>query len=429
MALREQRWWVRIFFVIGVVATLGTIVTLFFSLGRRPRHIWASETPPVHTRAFLAAVAGDVGGAVRSGGDVRLLRNGDGFLPPLLEDMRRAERTIHFSVYIWEDGKMSAEISRVLAERAKAGVKVRLLLDSFGAARAPDDDLDAMKAAGVEVQSFRDARLGGFTRFHRRNHSRAIVIDGRVGYTGGAAVGDKWYGDARNEKEWRDDMFRVTGSMAASLQSVFAQLWTGSRGEILVGDDVYPPLPDDSKILHVSLASAPVHEKHPLRVMFALSFLAARQRLFVASSYFVPDKHTRRFVTERARAGVDVRLLVPCEKTDAGPIRQATHSYLDELLSAGVRVYEYQPTMMHSKYVVVDGRWSVVGSANMDVRSKELNSENVLGILDEGFARDLEASFRKDLARSQEVRLEEWRRRGPWKRAQERFFALFVEQY
>jgi cardiolipin synthase len=283
-------------------------------------------------------------------------------------------------------------------------VKVRLLLDSFGAVHAPHDDLEAMKAAGVQVQTFRDPRFGRFTRFHRRNHCRAIVIDGRVGYTGGAAVADKWLGDARDEREWRDEM--------------------------LAGDDVYPQVsPDGSKVVHVSLASAPVHERHPLRILYGLSFLAARQRLFIASSYFTPDKHTRGFVTERARAGVEVRLLVPGDKTDALPIRQATHSYVDELLASGVHVYEFQPTMMHSKYVVIDGKWSVVGSANMDVRSKELNNENVLGILDEGLARDLEHAFRRDLTRAKEIRLDEWRRRGLLKRFLERFCVLFVEQY
>jgi cardiolipin synthase len=430
MRVREQAWWIRTFFGLGVLATLGTIVTLFFALGRRPPHMWASATPPVDSREFLAAIAGGVGSSVKTGGEVRLLSNGDAFFPRLLEDLQSARHTIHFSVYIWEKGRLSAEISKVLAQRARAGVKVRLLLDSFGAVHAPHDDLDAMKAAGVQVQSFRDARFGRFTRFHRRNHCRAIVIDGRVGYTGGAAVADKWLGDARDEREWRDDMFRVTGPLATSLQSVFAQLWTGSRGEMLAGDDVYPQVsPDGSKVVHVSLASAPVHERHPLRILYGLSFLAARQRLFIASSYFTPDKHTRGFVTERARAGVDVRLLVPGDKTDALPIRQATHSYVDELLASGVHVYEFQPTMMHSKYVVIDGKWSVVGSANMDVRSKELNNENVLGILDEGLARDLERAFRSDLARAKELRLDEWRRRGLLKRFLERFCVLFVEQY
>ena len=225
-------------------------------------------------------------------------------------------------------------------------------------------------------------------------------------------------------------MVRVTGAMARSVQTAFAELWAGSHGEILVGPAVYPPLPDDgSGVKHVGLSSSPTDDQHPLRLFFALSFLAARHKLYIASSYFVPDKFTRSFVADQARAGVDVRVLVPGGNTDAGPIRQASHSYYEELLLAGVRIYEYQPTMMHAKYVVVDGRWSVVGSANMDIRSKELNSENVLGILDPGLARDLEASFMKDIAQAEEFHLETWRKRGPWAHVKERAAALFVEQY
>jgi cardiolipin synthase len=430
MALREQPWWIRIFVALGILATMGAVVTLFFALGRRPPRMWATEAPAAGTRAFLTALAGSVGSSVEVGGQVQFLPNGDRMFPALLHDLRQAQKTIHFTVFIWEKGKLSDRIADVLIERARAGVAVRLLLDSLGAVNSSRDQMNEMKAAGVHVQMFREARLGRFTRYHRRTHRRAIVIDGKIGYTGGAAIADKWMGDARHEKEWRDDLFRVTGPMAASLQTAFAELWTGSGGEILVGDAVWPAVDRaGTDIVHIPLASSPVDEKHPLRVFFGMSFLGARQKLYVASSYFVPDAHTRRFVMERAKAGVDVRLLVPSDKTDAGPIRQATHYYLDSLLAAGVRVWEFQPTMMHSKYVIVDGKWSVVGSANMDVRSKELNSENVLGILDTALARELEAAFLADLRRSKEILLGEWRKRGAWKRLQEQAWVLFVEQY
>ena len=430
MAIREQPWWIRIFFGIGVVATLGAIITLFFALGRRPPAMWTSESHPVGTKDFLAAVAGGVGSSVEIGGKVELLANGDRMFPPLLEDLRAAQKTIHFTVFIWEEGKLSEQIAQIMIERARAGVVVRLLLDSLGAVKSSGEQMDRMRAAGVKVEMFREARLGRFTRYHRRTHRRAIVMDGKVGYTGGAAIADKWMGDARNEKEWRDDLFRVTGPMAASLQTAFAELWTGSTGEILAGDAVWPAVErGGTDTVHVPLASSPVDEKHPLRIFFALSFQGAREKLYIASSYFVPDAHTRRFVAERARAGVDVRLLVPSDKTDAGPIRQATHYYLDALMEAGVRVWEFQPAMMHSKYVIADGKWSVVGSANMDVRSKELNSENVLGILDTHLAGALESVFLNDLGRSKEIQLGEWRQRGSWKRFKEQVCALFVEQY
>jgi cardiolipin synthase len=177
------------------------------------------------------------------------------------------------------------------------------------------------------------------------------------------------------------------------------------------------------------VASSPTDDKHPLRHMYGLSFLAARKTLYITTPYFVPDRHTREFVAERARQGVDVRILVPNEKTDAKPIRQATHHYFEELLKAGVRAYEYQPVMMHAKSVVVDSLWSIVGSANMDIRSKELNTENAIGVQDAAFAKALERSFFEDLDKSHEITYQKWKERSGWKKFQEHCALLFVEQY
>jgi cardiolipin synthase len=311
-------------------------------------------------------------------------------------------------------------------------VQVRVQLDGMGGMQAPS--MDALKAAGGKVVTFRPARFGKFTRFHKRNHRRAIVIDGTVGFTGGEAIADHWLGDARNEKEWRDTMVRVTGPLAATLQSAFADVWAFAEGEILEGPQFFPPPGDASAaghgaLVHTGVASLPASDLHPLRVFIAQSFLSARRRLYITTPYFVLDEEMRDVVAERARAGVDVRILLPNEHTDAKLIRLTSHHYFEDLLAAGVKIYEYQPTMMHTKSIVVDGLWSVVGSANMDVRSIELNVENVLGILDAGFARTLEATFHEDLKRAREIRLEEWRRRGWWARVKEWVASRLAEQY
>jgi cardiolipin synthase len=226
-------------------------------------------------------------------------------------------------------------------------------------------------------------------------------------------------------------MVRVTGPPAATIQSAFAAPWAHSAGEILVGELFYPTLHDGppSAIRTVGVMSAPTSDHHPLRLVFMQTFLAARRRLYITTPYFVPDRVVREAVAQKARSGVDVRLLLPDEHTDALPIRMTTHSYLGELLEAGVKAYEYQPTMMHTKQVVVDGMWSVVGSPNMDIRSKELNEENVLCVLDTGLGERLEQAFQRDLERSQEITLEQWRKRGLAKRVAERGFRLFAEQY
>jgi cardiolipin synthase A/B len=425
-------WWLWGLAAMGVIAVLAVIVTLFVALGSRPQEVSAPDLPPPGSDAFLAAASGVVNAPIRTGGTIRLLHNGDGFLPALLDDLAGAQRSITFSVYIWEEGEMSRQIWEALAERARAGVAVRLLLDGLGGFDADDDRIEALRAAGGWVDRFRPPRFGKLTRLHRRNHRRAIVIDGVIGYTGGAAVGDEWLGDARHPGEWREMMVRGTGPFARSIQAAFAGSWAAVTGEILAGDALYPPAPTDTPKVggthHLSVVSSPADEAHPLRKFFWISFAAARERIWLTASYFAPDEHLRVALEERAQAGVDVRLILPNEHTDARPVRWAGQGYYEELLEGGVRIFEYQPTFMHAKALVVDSVWSVVGTANLDIRSKELNEENVLGVLDRGLAAELEAAFEADLQASREIRLDAWRERPLHWRLRERTSLLFAEQ-
>jgi len=432
--LNSLPWWIVTFWGLGIIACATAIVTLFFALGRRPGKVWASEIPPVASRDFLVGISGMVNSPLETGGTVKLLSNGDEIFPAILEAMRNAKKTINFSVYIGEPGKVSDMIFGVITERARAGVEVRVLLDGLGCMRVPGKDLDAFKAAGGRAELFRAPRLGRMTRFHRRNHRRSIVIDGAIAFTGGAAVGDKWLGNASNEDEWRDSMVQVTGPLAKSVQSAFTTTWGACAGEMLVGDGHYPAreaaAPGAEEVsYHTGVVSAPSAEDRPMPLFFMLSFLAARRTLYITTPYFVPDAQTRNAAASRAKQGVDVRILVPNDLTDAVPIRLAGHSYFDELLSAGVRIYEYQGAMMHNKTVVIDGQWSIVGSSNMDIRSQELNQENVLGILDDGFGRQLDTTFLADITKAKEITLKEWRRRGLAARLKERVSVLFAEQY
>jgi cardiolipin synthase len=424
---------VQTFTILGILSVTGVIVALFFTIGNGPPELTVTSAPPVDSKEFLLAIAGTAGAPLLPGGSARLLNNGDEFFPALYQAVRGARRSVNFSCYIWKKGKVNDDLVAVLVERARAGVEVRILLDGFGGMFTPEESVEALRAAGVKVETFRAARLGKLTRFHKRNHRRAIVIDGKVGFTGGMAVGDQWLGNADSEKHWRDSMVEVTGPLAATLQSSFADLWAGTVGEVLVGPAFFPP-PDlaagggERITLHTGIGSSPSHENRPLRVFFMQTFLAARQRLWISTPYFVPDKSTREAVAERARAGVDVRILMPDSHTDADLIRLASHSYYQELLEAGVRVYEYKATMMHLKHVVVDGEWSIVGSANMDIRGSEINEENVLGILDGEFGRQMERTFLQDLQRSEEIRLDAWKKRV-WERPLQRVAVLFAQQY
>ena len=424
--------WLAFLAAVGAVSLCGVVLTLFFAFGRRPSALAVTDMPAVQSEEFLVSLAGIAGAPLRTGGTVELLNNGDEFFPPLLRDLRAAEATINILVFIWEEGKANDQVMAVLKDKARSGVQVRVLLDGYGGRGAPKKDLDALQELGGKVAYFRTPSFGKLTRYHKRTHRRAIVVDGHIAYTGGMAIADKWLGDADTEEHWRDSMVRVTGAPAAAIQSAFAAPWAHSAGEILVGELFYPTLRDGSgpgAIRTVGVMSAPTSDHHPLRLVFMQSFLAARRTLYITTPYFGPDRVLREAVAQKARSGVDVRILLPDEHTDALPIRQTTHSYLGALLEAGVKAYEYQPTMMHAKHVVVDGAWSVVGSPNMDIRSKELNEENVLCVLDPGLAARLEETFRRDLARSEEITLDKWRSRSWAKRVAERGFRLFAEQY
>jgi cardiolipin synthase len=426
--------WLLVLALVGIVAIFSAILTLFFGLGR-PARMALVARPPVGSEAFMLAVSGAVNAPLMRGGTARLLNNGVEIFPAFLDAIRKAKHTINFMVYIWEDGKASDQMIEALTERARAGVQVRLLLDGFGAHKAPMEKMKALQDAGGVIKFFGPIRFGKLTAAYKRNHRRAIVIDGETAFTGGAAIGDKWLGDAEDEDHWRDVMVEVRGCLATNLQSSFTQLWANTTGEILVGDEFYPPDPADEQpggeelSRHVNVISSPASVSHPLRVFFLISLGCARDSIYLTNAYFVPDANTLRVLEERARDGVDVRLLLPNHLTDARIVRWAGQAYFRSLLEAGVRIYEYQPTMIHAKMLVVDGVWSVLGSANMDIRSKELNQEGVIGILDGGFGREVKETFLADLEEAKEITKEEWAKRGWFARCNERIWVSFANQF
>jgi cardiolipin synthase len=426
--------WLIPFAAIGIAAIISAILTLFFGL-QKPARMALVARPPVGSEAFMMAVSGAVNGPLMRGGMAKLLNNGDEIFPALLKAMSEARCTINFMVYIWEPGRAADRVVEVLVERARAGVQVRMMLDAFGAHGMKKETIRQLEEVGAVVVFFNPIVPGWLSAAHKRNHRRAIVIDGEVAFTGGAAIGDRWLGDAENEEHWRDVMVEVSGCLATNLQSAFTQLWANVTGEILVGDEFYPPDPDGNRSggeglsRHVNVISSPATQSQPLVVFFLVSVACARDSIYMANSYFAPDESMRRVLAERARAGVDVRLLLPNKLTDAPMVRRAGQHYFAELLEAGVRIFEYQPTMMHTKMLVVDGVWSVLGSANMDIRSRELNQEGVIGILDQGFGQQIRDTFEADLKEAREITGEAWSRRGWLARLNERFWVSFVQQF
>jgi cardiolipin synthase len=433
MGTAGTRWWVKGLAAAGALSIGAGALTLFSSLGRRPALLHVSERHPLDSREFAASLAGITRSALRHGGTARLLNDGDEFFPAMLQAISAARHNVNFCVYIWEEGQVADAFLGALTDRARAGVQVRLLLDARGATHAPEAGLERLRQAGGRVASFRPARFGMLTRYHKRNHRRAVVVDGALAFTGGAAMADKWQGHAQDAEHWRDVMVEVTGPLAASVQSAFTDDWAHTTGEILAGPAFFPPedvtaAPAPGPV-HVGLATAPSSEDHPIRLVYMSVLAAARQRVAITTPYFVPDASLRKEMADRARGGVSVRVLLPDEHTDAAVIRRASQHYYEELLEAGVRIWEYQGTFLHAKTLVADGVLSVVGAANFDIRSMEHNHENVLAVQDASLAAALEAAFERDLRRAQAITLDGWRRRGAWARLKERLAILPAEQF
>lgn len=450
-ALLEHPWWllVLVLALIGAITLVTLVITLFSGVGDRPEAARMEGECTVEMDEFLRAVAGTANAPIGRGGSARLLNNGEEFYPAIFRALKEAEKTINFMVYIWEPGRVSDEIFTILTERARAGVQVRVMVDGLGGHKTHEDRIQTLREAGGQWAWFHPPRFGMLTRMHKRNHRRAIIIDGKIGFTGGAAVMDKWLGNGREPDQWRDSMVELHGPLARNLQPAFTSLWTHVTGEMLVGRDFYNDDEGDEAgesshrrsdsrkgdhagepiSRHISVIGSPSTEAHPMRSLFWLSFRAACDHVYITNPYFVPDEIMCELLVERAQAGVDVRVLVPGERIDVKPIRWASRSLYEPLLQAGVRIYEYQPAMIHQKQAVIDGQWSLVGSVNMDVRSKELNQENALGILDRGFAQEVTETFFQDLEYAEEIDLESFRRR-PWgERVRERVAGLFEEQY
>lgn len=414
--------------VIGLIAIIGVIGALFLPDWPSDDFTMGFKADPGSER-FVEWTSGYLNSPILQGGQVTILQNGDAFFPAMLEAIRKAEDSINFEVYIFEPDEIGRQFMDAFKDQARAGVEVRLLLDGFGGIKMTKRYRDELVEAGVTVARFRPFGLRSLVRFYKRTHRRAIVIDGRIGFTGGAAVSKKWKGDVRNEHEWRDSMTRVTGPMVAGIQSAFATNWVYCCGEVIAGPRFFPTLERGPGPCGLSVVSSPSDAMQPIRLLFWVSFINARQRLWISNSYFIPDDRLRGAAIERAKSGVDVLILVPGNETDAIPVQAAGRSYYEELLSAGVRIFEYQPAMMHAKTVVVDGAWSIVGSANLDERSMELNEENVLGVADKDFAQSIERGVTADLARSREILLEEWRKRSIFRRCMERICKILIEQY
>ena len=413
-----------------VVGFAIVVLLLYVNLASSERKV---EHPIPHLYAtgdsqFVRTLGNLLGPAFVPGNRVTSLLNGDETFPAMLGAIRSARRTITFESYIFWSSRVGREFTEALSERARAGVRTHLLLDWAGSQKVDRDDLERMRKAGVEVVLYRPPRWYQLGRLNRRTHRKLLVVDGRIGFTGGMGIGDQWLGHAQDRDHWRDSQFRAEGPVVAQLQAAFMDDWFEAEGAVLDGPGYFPDLDPVGSELGQVFRSSPEKGNGNLRLMFLLAIASASHRILIANSYFVPDRMTVDMLVAARRRGVEVEIVVPGPILDAQVVRRASRAKWGPLLEAGVRIYEYQPTMYHVKLMVVDDVWVSVGSTNFDDRSFRLNQEANLNVLDSKFGAEQARVFAEDRGHSRRVTLEEWRHRSVWERIQERFAGVMQKQ-
>lgn len=412
---------------VSVVLALA-VALLYVNLSAGEKRV-SHEIPhlyPVGDPQFFRAMGMLLGPDIVGGNRAQALVNGDQIFPAMLEAIRGARGTILFETFIYWSGEIGDTFAQALSERARAGVKVHVLLDWVGSIKVDRRMLDRMKEAGVEVHMFHPMRWYNLGRINNRTHRKLLIVDGRTGFTGGVGIAPPWTGDAQDEEHWRDCHFRIEGPVVAQMQSVMLSNWSKTTGVILHGPDYFPELEPVGEQRAQMFHSSPSGGSESMQLMYLVAITAAVKTIDIASAYFVPDDMTRLALVAALKRGVRVRVITPGRHIDTQTVRHASRALWGELLEAGAEIHVYQPTMYHCKIVIADGLLSSVGSTNFDPRSFHLNDEANLNIYDTAFAARLAEVFEADLRHCRRVTLQEWRSRPPLEKARERLTALLA---
>ncbi len=363
------------------------------------------SVPPIvpDLDAFLRALRGAAGSGVVEGNEVEIFQNGDEIFPPMLAAIRESRSTIHFSTYIYWAGKVPGEFARELAAAARRGVTVRLVLDSEGTEPMPRELVQEMRAAGCTVTWFRRLQWFDWMKYNHRSHRRLLIVDGRIGFTGGVGIADEWTGHAQSPTHWRDTHVRLTGPIVAALQSGFTDNWNQSTEELLLDARDFPHLPPAGDVPVCAVLSTPASGASAAQRVMAALIAGATRSLSISSAYFVPTASFIDALCAARERGVDVRVLVPGPFHDQKLVQRASRHSWPRLVAHGVRIHEYQPTMMHAKTLVVDGKLVLVGSINFDPRSFSLNAEFGVLAISARLAADTARAFETDLEQAIEV--------------------------
>lgn len=415
--------------VTTVLLTVGTVLIVQnLSFPRREFRYELVGAPAISDEDFQRRFGRLFGTRFVHGNQVRLLANGVEILPAMLSAIRSARKTITFENYLYWPGEVAQQFSEALAQQARAGVRVHVLLDYAGSHRMNPAHARLMEDAGVELKKFRPLRWYNLDRMNQRSHRRLLVVDGRLGYVGGVGIGDAWQGDADAPDHWRDSQVEVQGPAVAQLQSAFLQNWLEVSPQVLDSDDYFPAVASDGSTDCQLFSSLSSSRGDPLWLMYLLCFAAARDRILLANSYFAPHSRAISTLVAARQRGVRVEIIMPGPYLDVKATRRSSRSQWGRLLEHGVEIFLYQPTMFHAKYLVIDDRFTSIGSANFDERSFRLNDEANLHVYDSDIARKQTEQFESDKADCRPYTLEEWQNR-PWRaRAIESLYAVLRSQ-
>jgi cardiolipin synthase len=415
--------------VISILIVFG-IVAVILTLSQDERTLRIESTYSAQDPRFAGYITALLGVETTSGNEYTLLTNGDEFFPAMLDAIAHAKRRIAFETYIYEKGQVATEFTSALVAAARRGVQVNLVVDAFGSSRMSEDDIDQLRRAGARVGRFGKAKWWALDNVTYRTHRKILVVDGKIGFTGGAGVGDHWLGNAEDPDHWRDSMVRITGPLARLMEGVFNENFVETAGPIapVVDPMESPPEPEPHDAAFV-LRSSSNNRSNDLKRFYLLAIAAARRKLDICSPYFIVDESSEWALRQAAARGVKIRILVEGEHTDALPVKYASRQYYQRLMDLGIDIYEYQPTMMHTKAMIVDGAFAMFGSANFDNRSLEMNDEMNVGVSEPGFAARLASDFDRDLRMSKHLDPAEWARRPTLEKARDYFWSYFGEVF
>jgi cardiolipin synthase len=421
-ALVTDRWYWAI--GLGLVA----LITYLTTPTEGPPRFGLDYEFPIDAEEFLSTIVGATGVPFAPGNRVELLNNGDEFYPSMLDAIAHATNSVTIEAYIYWAGDIGVVFARALANKAQAGVPVKILLDAIGSASIGSDILKILEVGGCQLAWYHPIRWYSLGRFNHRTHRKSLIVDGRVGFTGGAGIADHWLGHAEDSMHWRDMQGRIEGPAVMPLQFGFAQHWLETTGELVSGEAFYPSVAPTGPLRVQTIMSSPETGASSVRIMYYLSMACARRFIYIANPYFIPDQTAIQTLVDARKRGVDVKVMVSGIRNDNWLARMNSVRLMGPLLDHGIEIFEYNRTMLHQKTMVVDGLWTTIGTTNFDNRSFAHNDESNVCVHDVSLAQELQRTFLEDLAVCERVDRAAWRRRGGWSRCQELVAALFEEQ-